>query len=145
MLVGTSFACSCNNRLLDRDHLDMSATYTSHFRSSPVHTHARCSHVKFATSLTPRLRRPRSRLAVVSNFATKVAVACTAAVKPSAHETDVSTPHSGYHYNGAKRRFFEGWYFKVRSTDKSEAVAGQNKCSLQEHILVLPAQHGCLA
>lgn len=27
--------------------------------------------------------------------------------------TEVSTPHSGYHYNGAKRRFFEGWYFKV--------------------------------
>jgi len=27
--------------------------------------------------------------------------------------TEVTTPHSGYHYNGAKRRFFEGWYFKV--------------------------------
>jgi len=30
-----------------------------------------------------------------------------------ANMTEVSTPHSGYHYNGAKRRFFEGWYFKV--------------------------------
>ena len=28
--------------------------------------------------------------------------------------TEVGTPHSGYHYAGAKRRFFEGWYFKVR-------------------------------
>lgn len=25
----------------------------------------------------------------------------------------VRTPHSGYHYNGQRRRFFEGWYFKV--------------------------------
>lgn len=25
----------------------------------------------------------------------------------------VRTPHSGYHYDGRKSRFFEGWYFKV--------------------------------
>ena len=31
--------------------------------------------------------------------------------------TGVSTPHSGYHYNGANRRFFEGWYFKVSHTE----------------------------
>ena len=24
------------------------------------------------------------------------------------------TPHSGYHFDGSSRRFFEGWYFKVR-------------------------------
>lgn len=24
------------------------------------------------------------------------------------------TPHSGYHWDGTNRRFFEGWYFKVR-------------------------------
>ena len=23
------------------------------------------------------------------------------------------TPHSGYHYDGSNRRFFEGWYFNV--------------------------------
>lgn len=25
----------------------------------------------------------------------------------------VRTPHSGYHYDGRKSKFFEGWYFKV--------------------------------
>ncbi len=26
------------------------------------------------------------------------------------------TPHSGYHFDGSNRRFFEGWYFKVCSS-----------------------------
>lgn len=25
----------------------------------------------------------------------------------------IPTPHSGYHFDGSDRRFFEGWYFKV--------------------------------
>jgi hypothetical protein len=25
----------------------------------------------------------------------------------------VATPHSGYHWDGTPRRFFEGWYWKV--------------------------------
>ncbi len=28
--------------------------------------------------------------------------------------TAVLTPHSGYHFDGLPRRFFEGWYWKVR-------------------------------
>ena len=28
----------------------------------------------------------------------------------------VTTPHSGYHFDYTNRRFFEGWYFKVRAT-----------------------------
>ncbi len=27
--------------------------------------------------------------------------------------TGAVTPHSGYHYDGSNRRFFEGWYFNV--------------------------------
>lgn len=42
--------------------------------------------------------------------------ACISASATSAGTTEVSTPHSGYHYNGARRRFFEGWYFKVSLT-----------------------------
>lgn len=34
----------------------------------------------------------------------------------------VSTPHSGYHYDGSPRRFFEGWYWKVTIPDESKAV-----------------------
>ena len=26
---------------------------------------------------------------------------------------ELLTPHSGYHFDGSNRRFFEGWYFKV--------------------------------
>ena len=27
--------------------------------------------------------------------------------------SSVRVPHCGYHYDGAPRRFFEGWYWKV--------------------------------
>ncbi len=27
--------------------------------------------------------------------------------------TDLQTPHSGYHWDGSSRRFFEGWYYRV--------------------------------
>jgi tocopherol cyclase len=27
--------------------------------------------------------------------------------------TDYQTPHSGYHWDGSSRRFFEGWYYRV--------------------------------
>jgi hypothetical protein len=29
----------------------------------------------------------------------------------------VATPHSGYHFDGSNRRFFEGWYWKVTADD----------------------------
>lgn len=32
----------------------------------------------------------------------------------AASASEVLTPHSGYHFDGTNRRFFEGWYFKVR-------------------------------
>ena len=35
------------------------------------------------------------------------------------------TPHSGYHFDGSSRRFFEGWYFKVRQPLISRAITAQ--------------------
>ena len=35
----------------------------------------------------------------------------------------LETPHSGYHWDGIRERFFEGWYFKVSIGD-AHAVAG---------------------
>lgn len=35
----------------------------------------------------------------------------------SAGSEVVTTPHSGYHYDGSKRQFFEGWYWKVTAND----------------------------
>jgi tocopherol cyclase len=31
---------------------------------------------------------------------------------PSKHKT-IQTPHSGYHWDGSYRRFFEGWYYRI--------------------------------
>lgn len=33
------------------------------------------------------------------------------------------TPHSGYHFDGSGRRFFEGWYFKVTLPGEAQAFA----------------------
>lgn len=32
---------------------------------------------------------------------------------PTPPNRDLRTPHSGYHFDGSTRKFFEGWYFKV--------------------------------
>ncbi|GAB2275716.1 Probable tocopherol cyclase, chloroplastic [Dionaea muscipula] len=33
---------------------------------------------------------------------------------------DLRTPHSGYHFDGSARQFFEGWYFKVSIPEKRQ-------------------------
>ena len=33
------------------------------------------------------------------------------------------TPHSGYHFDGTPRRFFEGWYWKVQLPDSQDSFA----------------------
>jgi hypothetical protein len=33
------------------------------------------------------------------------------------------TPHSGYHWDGSLRRFFEGWYFRLTLPELGESVA----------------------
>ena len=43
------------------------------------------------------------------------------------------TPHSGYHFDGSPRRFFEGWYFKVRLGYLAEfgaLVACDSECAI---------------
>ncbi len=35
----------------------------------------------------------------------------------------LQTPHSGYHWDGSDRRFFEGWYFRVTLPDPQQTVA----------------------
>ncbi|KAG9456117.1 hypothetical protein H6P81_000625 [Aristolochia fimbriata] len=41
--------------------------------------------------------------------------------KPTPPDRDLRTPHSGYHFDGSTRRFFEGWYFKVSIPDKRQS------------------------
>lgn len=33
------------------------------------------------------------------------------------------TPHSGYHWNGSSRRFFEGWYYRVTLPEEGQTFA----------------------
>jgi len=35
----------------------------------------------------------------------------------------VQTPHSGYHWDGSDRRFFEGWYYRVTLPQEGESFA----------------------
>ncbi|MGP1372555.1 MAG: tocopherol cyclase family protein [Almyronema sp.] len=35
----------------------------------------------------------------------------------------MQTPHSGYHWDGSRRRFFEGWYYRVTLPDVGQTFA----------------------
>jgi tocopherol cyclase len=37
--------------------------------------------------------------------------------------TVLQTPHSGYHWDGSDRRFFEGWYYRVTLPDRNQTFA----------------------
>ncbi|CDP16181.1 unnamed protein product [Coffea canephora] len=41
------------------------------------------------------------------------AAAVNPVYKPTPSNRPLRTPHSGYHFDGSARKFFEGWYFKV--------------------------------
>ncbi|CAK7353270.1 unnamed protein product [Dovyalis caffra] len=40
---------------------------------------------------------------------------------PTPHNRELRTPHSGYHYDGTTRKFFEGWYFKVSIPERKQS------------------------
>jgi hypothetical protein len=47
------------------------------------------------------------------------------AVAPSASSfapAFAPTPHAGYHWDGSSRRFFEGWYWKVKLSSSSSTT-----------------------
>ncbi|XXG45804.1 hypothetical protein AAC387_Pa02g0789 [Persea americana] len=52
-------------------------------------------------SLTPVKQQPEKEISVSPVY------------KPTPSNRNLRTPHSGYHFDGSTRRFFEGWYFKV--------------------------------
>ncbi|XP_068648466.1 tocopherol cyclase, chloroplastic-like isoform X2 [Aristolochia californica] len=41
--------------------------------------------------------------------------------EPTPPDRELRTPHSGYHFDGCTRRFFEGWYFKISIPDKRQS------------------------
>lgn len=38
-------------------------------------------------------------------------------------QVPLQTPHSGYHWDGSARRFFEGWYYRVTLPDRGQTFA----------------------
>ncbi|CAN0907125.1 Tocopherol cyclase, chloroplastic [Linum grandiflorum] len=40
---------------------------------------------------------------------------------PTPRNRQLRTPHSGYHFDGTTRKFFEGWYFKVSIPDRRQS------------------------
>ncbi|KAM0973651.1 hypothetical protein ACFX2C_016949 [Malus domestica] len=40
---------------------------------------------------------------------------------PTPQSRDHRTPHSGYHFDGTTRKFFEGWYFKVSIPERRQS------------------------
>ncbi|KAK3212963.1 hypothetical protein Dsin_017669 [Dipteronia sinensis] len=40
---------------------------------------------------------------------------------PTPPDRELRTPHSGYHFDGSTRRFFEGWYFKVAIPERKQS------------------------
>ena len=45
------------------------------------------------------------------------------AALPSTNASRLQTPHSGYHWDGGDRRFFEGWYYRVTLPDSGQTFA----------------------
>ena len=43
--------------------------------------------------------------------------------QPQTHPSRLQTPHSGYHWDGSDRRFFEGWYYRVTLPDCGQTFA----------------------
>lgn len=41
--------------------------------------------------------------------------------EPTPPNRPLRTPHSGYHFDGSTRQFFEGWYFKVSIPEKRQS------------------------
>ncbi|KAG2699675.1 hypothetical protein I3843_07G201400 [Carya illinoinensis] len=39
---------------------------------------------------------------------------------PTPRNRELRTPHSGYHFDGSTRKFFEGWYFKVSIPERRQ-------------------------
>ncbi|GAV88689.1 Tocopherol_cycl domain-containing protein [Cephalotus follicularis] len=65
---------------------------------------------------------------------------------PTPPDRALRTPHSGYHFDGTSRRFFEGWYFKVSIPERRQSFcfmyAVDNPAFRRKMTPLEVAQHG---
>ncbi|KAK8654833.1 hypothetical protein V6N13_107430 [Hibiscus sabdariffa] len=97
------------------------------------------SQTSTSNAFSPRRLRPLSRAGSGSNSpfvaCSSVSEAETETASPAAERSvpvkpvyvptpasrDTRTPHSGYHFDGTPRQFFEGWYFKVSIPERKQS------------------------
>ncbi|KAJ4830766.1 Tocopherol cyclase, chloroplastic [Turnera subulata] len=73
-------------------------------------------------TLQLRLRRLRSPPISASSSAPEAETGKPSPVyTPTPPNRDLRTPHSGYHFDGTTRKFFEGWYFKVSIPERRQS------------------------
>lgn len=77
------------------------------------------------STLKPLLYTKRSRFngafALASSAQTEGGVSVNPVYKPTPRNRELRTPHSGYHFDGSTRRFFEGWYFRVSIPERKQS------------------------
>ncbi|KAL0557750.1 hypothetical protein IC582_006301 [Cucumis melo] len=71
---------------------------------------------------------------------------CPPGYRPTPANRELRTPHSGYHFDGSTRKFFEGWYFKVSIPQKRQSFcfmySVENPAFPKKLTAVDIAQHG---
>ncbi|XP_059460050.1 tocopherol cyclase, chloroplastic-like isoform X2 [Corylus avellana] len=82
-------------------------------RSSPKLGFRPCPRV-FASSSTVEKEGEKEKDKEGSGSVTPVYV-------PTPPNRELRTPHSGYHFDGSTRKFFEGWYFKVSIPERRQS------------------------
>lgn len=75
---------------------------------------------------TPKWRRRRLSLSASTSPAVKSGETASDSsiapvYTPTPSDRQLRTPHSGYHYDGTTRKFFEGWYFKVSIPERKQS------------------------
>ncbi|KAJ4708057.1 Tocopherol cyclase [Melia azedarach] len=96
-------------------------------------------------------------LALASNSATKAEsytsstqyedrISVNPAYVPTPPNRELRTPHSGYHFDGSARKFFEGWYFKVSIPERKQSFcfmySVENPAFKKKLSALEVAQHG---
>ncbi|GLT85428.1 hypothetical protein SLE2022_036180 [Rubroshorea leprosula] len=56
-----------------------------------------------------------------SSLTAESAVSVDPVYVPTPRNRELRTPHSGYHFDGTTRKFFEGWYFKVSIPERKQS------------------------
>ncbi|XP_050212527.1 tocopherol cyclase, chloroplastic [Mercurialis annua] len=88
----------------------------------------------FRSSKFQLLKKKKKKLGFpfsISNSLTNSQISSTSAAEtlssvtpvyaPTPTDRHLRTPHSGYHFDGTSRKFFEGWYFRVSIPEKNQS------------------------